>query len=303
MNAAPHHNPQGHTVFILGWFTSLLVLLASGCSDRGNSPAPDLSGRVVVKGSNTFGEELAPQLIAAYRRGRPNVAIDLESKGSGSGFAALLAGECDVAATSRSASVDEIALARAKGVDPKEYVIGYYGVAVIVHPSNPVKGLTKAQVRDIFSGTVRNWKAVGGPDQAIQVCIRDPISGTNLGFRELAMENRPYVAEARQCTTYAQLTSTIAQSDGGIGYASMHLAEAPGVKAVKIDNTEPNTLSVNEGWYPYQRMLRLYTNKATETPIARDFVLFVQREEGQKILENLGFVRRFEKRLKSLTPD
>jgi phosphate transport system substrate-binding protein len=281
----------------------LFLLLVGGCSERDATSGAALTGRVSVKGSNTFGEELAPQLIAAYRRSRPNVAIDLESKGSVSGFAALLSGGSDIAATSRGASAEELALARTRGVEPQEYVIGYYGVAVIVHPSNPIEGLTKAQVRDIFSGTVRNWKAVGGADLAIHVCVRDPVSGTNLGFRELAMENRPYAAEAKQFTTYAQLAGAVAQNVGGIGYASMHLAEEPSIKAVKIDNTEPNALSVNEGWYPYQRMLRLYTNKATETPAARDFVRFVQREEGQKILENLGFVRRFEKRLKNLTPD
>jgi phosphate transport system substrate-binding protein len=242
-------------------------------------------------------------LIAEFRRHRPNVTVELESKGSGSGFASLLAGTCDVAAASRNPTQEEMAQALARGIEMKEYVIGYYGVAVIVNQSNPVKGLTKDQVRDIFTGEVRNWKAVGGPDAAIHVYVRDPVSGTNLGFRELAMETRPYVQEAKQFTTYPQLAAAVAQDAGGIGYASMHMAGEKGIRAVSIGGTEPNALTVNEGWYPYARMLRLVTNKAKESALTRDVVLFVQRDPGQRILEDLGFVRRFEKRLKSLTPD
>lgn len=83
----------------------------------------------------------------------------------------------------------------------------------------------------------------------------------------------------------------------------MHLAKSTGVKAVRIGKTEPNEVSVNEGWYPYARTLRLYTNKTSESPIARDFARFVQSKAGQEIISETGFVRRFEKRLDSLVPD
>lgn len=303
MHAIPPRRIRGSSAVFNALALSLLGFGLAGCPAERSKPDASLKGRVVVKGSNTFGEELAPRLIAEYRRDRPNVAVELESKGSGSGFAALLAGECDVASSSRNPTTDEIAHARTRGIELKEYVIGYYGVAVIVNRSNSVHRLTKDQVKDIFTGAVRNWKAVGGSDAAIHVYIRDPVAGTNLGFRELAMDNRPYVQEAKQFTTYAELAKSVAQDLGGVGYASMHLANEAGIKALPIGKTEPNALSVNEGWYPYSRMLRLYTNKAAETPTARDFVLFVQRDPGQRILDELGFVRRFEKKLNSLTPE
>jgi hypothetical protein len=145
-----------------------------------------------IKGSNTFGEELAPRLIAEYGKLHPDVLVDLEAKGSGSGILALFDRTCDIAASSRTMTEDEMRMARSRGIVLRNHTIGYYGVAVVVHPAHPVKNLTHAQVRDIFTGVVRNWKEVGGPDLAIQVHIRDPISGTYLGFQELAMERKPY---------------------------------------------------------------------------------------------------------------
>ena len=156
----------------------------------------------MIKGSNTFGEELAPRLIEAYRHSRPNVSVELESKGSASGFAALLAGECDIASAPRPATAGETSKFRTRGIELQEYVIGSYGVAVIVNGSSPVNCLTMEQVREVFIGRVKNWKLVGGPDAGSHVYIRDPISGTNLGFRELAMENQPYVADAKSFTSY-----------------------------------------------------------------------------------------------------
>lgn len=296
-----HHSVR----FIVGNFfgLSIVALLLSGCSADKPTIDPTAKGQVTIKGSNTFGEELAPRLIAAYNKSRPNVGVALESKGSVSGITALIAEECDIAAASRGATPEELNQAHARGIELKEYVIGHYGVAVIVNSANSVGKLMPDQVRDIFSGAVQNWKALGGPDAPIHAFIRDPSSGTNLGFRELAMNNNPYRSDARMFNDYAQLAEAVSKDLGGIGYASMNMAHHRNVKVVSIDKYEPNSLSVNEGWYPYARMLRLYTDQAKESPFARDFALFVQRDPGQKILDELGFVRRFEKRLNSLIPD
>lgn len=278
-------------------------MLGAGCPSKRPAIDPAAKGQITIKGSNTFGEELAPRLIAAYNGQRPNVTVTLESKGSGSGVAALLAGECDIAATSRPLTDDEVAQARARGVELVEHVIGYYGVAVIVNSSNPTERLAADQVKDIFTGAVRNWSALGGPDMPIKVFIRDPISGTNFGFRELAMANARYTSEAQALTSYTELAEAVAREPGAVGYASMNMATRSGIKAVSIGMHAPNALTVNEGWYPYARMLRLYTDKANESPLAEDFVRFVQRKPGQTILEESGFVRRFERRLNSLIPD
>lgn len=253
--------------------------------------------RIVIKGSNTFGEELAPALMERYRKEHPHVTFELESKGSGSGFEALLADGCDIAASSRSPTEDEKRLARSRAIKINDYLIGFYGVAVIVNAQNPVKALTDAQVRDVFTGIATNWKDVGGGDAPIRLYIRDPVSGTHLGFRELAMANKPYADNAKMFTRYGDLIDAVKQDRAGIGYSSMNLAEQRGVHALTINKVQPTSIAVNEGNYPYSRTLRLYTAKNREPDAVKDFLRFVRSRPGQAILAEHGFVRVFEDRL------
>src|SRR5262245_17334117 len=129
---------------------SLLVIGLSLSFER-QAPA---TVKLVIKGSNTFGEELGPRLIAEFRKSHADTSVELESKGTASGFAALFDGKCDVAAASRPANEDEVRLARSRGVRLKSYTIGYYGVAVVVNAKNPVEKLSDAQVRCAFTGIV-----------------------------------------------------------------------------------------------------------------------------------------------------
>ena len=111
------------------------------------------------------------------------------------------------------------------------------------------------------------------------------------------------LTNAKPFTSYLDLAQAVARDTGGIGYSSLHLAKSAGIKALRIGRTEPNEVSVNEGWYPYARTLRFYTNTALESAATRDFARFVQDKPGQQIIAETGFVRRFEKRLNSLVPD
>ena len=181
--------------------------------------------------------------------------------------------------------------------------IGSYGVAVIVNTKNPVRNLSREQVRDLFTGAVCDWKRLGGPQAPMHIYIRDPISGTHPGFRELAMEDKPYAQAARAFANYSQLVEAAAQDTGGIGYSSMCLAGRAGVAAVSIRSVPPGVISVNEGQYPYARFLRLYTCRNKETPAAADFIRLVLSKRGQKILDHMGFVRAFEPRLDTYALD
>jgi phosphate transport system substrate-binding protein len=208
------------------------------------------------------------------------------------GLAALRVGQCDIAAASREALKEEQELAHGLGIELSEHIIGAYSVAVVVNAANPVTNLTRDQVRDIFIGTVQNWKDVGGPDAAIHLYIRDPISGTYLGFQELAMENKHYAAGSKMLTNYTGIVQAVAQDANGIGYSSVSAAKDAGVKAVSIGGVVPSGESVNKGQYPYARLLRLYTNKGKETPTTRDFIKFVESPRGQEVLVQAGFVPR-----------
>jgi phosphate transport system substrate-binding protein len=262
-----------------------LAVFLAGC------PAAK-KAKVVIRGSNTFGEELAPRLIAEYGKEHPAVTFDLEFKGTLYGLGALLNSRCDLAAASREASLNELGLARDRGVEFNDHVIGAYAVAVIVNAGNPLQNLTQDQVRDLFTGAARNWKDVGGKDAPVHLYIRDPISGTYLGFRELAMENKPYALGPKAFTNYTGIVRAVAQDANGIGYAGIDPVKKDGVKSLSIAGVAPTVFSVNKGQYPYARILRLYTAKANEASEALDFIQFVQSATGQNVLDQMGFVPR-----------
>lgn len=273
------------------WRALLLVCLIAGCSDeKKDSGAGSTAGKVVIKGSNTIGEELGPHLIAAFKKDHPSANFDLESKATGYGLASLLAGQCDIAAASRPPIKDELDLAHSRKVELNDHVIGAYSIAVIVNEGNPLTGLKKDQVRDVFTGAVTNWKDVGGPDAPISLCVRDPISGTFLGFRELAMENKPYASGLKTFTNYNAIATAVAQDKNAIGYTSIDLAKGSGVKGLVIDGVAPETANVNQGKYPYARTLHFYTSKAKESSDALEFVRFVESKEGQQIVAQTGDV-------------
>ena len=203
-----------------------------------------------------------------------------------------MAGQCNVAGASRAPIKEELEIASTRHIELKDYIIGHYSVAVIVNAANPVANLTRDQIRDIFTGTVKNWKEVGGADAPIHWFIRDPVSGTYLGFRELAMENKPYGSGGTTFTNYHAIVQAVAQDPNGIGYCSLDLANKPGVKALSVQGVAPSKASVNDGKYPYTRILRFYTNKGAESPSAADFVQFVLSAKGQELMTEMGFVPR-----------
>lgn len=271
----------------------LTAIIAAGCLLTGcpaSKPGPETGSQIVIRGSNTIGEELAPALIAAFKKQRAETTFDTEFKGTTYGFGALMVGRADIAAASRSVSTNELKLAADRSVTLQDAVIGSYAVAVVVNAANPVTKLSPEQVRGIFTGAIQNWKEVGGPDRAIQINIRDQISGTHLGFQEVAMDKQPYALTAKPHTSYDDIIKAVAADEGAIGFASLQLAGKPGVKGVSIGEVAPTVDAVKKGAYPYARTLHLYTDKAKATPVATEFVEYAQSAAGQEILNALGYV-------------
>jgi phosphate transport system substrate-binding protein len=269
-----------------------IAFILQGCSDQASRNQNVTTGKVVIKGSNTIGEELGPRLIAEYKKEKPGITIELESKGTASGFSGLLSNQCDIAAASRVVAPGELSAAESNHVSFNCYMIGSYAVAVIVNTSNSVNNIARDQVRDIFTGVIQNWKQVGGADAPIHLCGRDPISGTYLGFRELGMEDKPYAPALKTFTNYTGIVEAVGADPNAIGYCSINLETKPGVKAITIRGVSPDVLAVNESRYPLARVLRLYTDKSKESPAATDFIQFVQSSRGQQILTELGYVPR-----------
>jgi phosphate transport system substrate-binding protein len=263
--------------------STILLLALASCS-------PKPAEVITIRGSNTFGEELAPQLIAEYKKDHAGTTFDTEFKGTSYGFGALMVDKCDIAAASREATTNEVGLARDRAIEMNNYVVGSYSVAVILNAGNPLASLKPEQVRDIFTGKVQNWKEVGGPDAPVRLYIRDPISGTYLGFQELAMDKKDYAQHPKTFTTYDGIVQAVAKDPAGIGYASIEDGKKSGIKAISIGGSAPTVAAVQKGEYPYARMLRLYTEKSRENPATIDFIQFIRSDRGQKILTDMGFV-------------
>lgn len=244
---------------------------------------------VIIRGSNTFGEELSPDLVAEFKKAHPAIKFDIETKATGYGMAALRVGQCDIAAASRAAIQADLDLAKDANLEMNDYPIAVYTVAIVVNANNPITTLTKEQVREIFTGKTKNWKEVGGPDADIHLYIRDPISGTYLGFKEIAMKNEEYAAHPKLYTNYTALVTAVAADPNGLGYCGLSQAKASGVKAVTVDGVEASATTVNSGKYPYARTVRFYTNKARESQAAKDFIQFVGSTRGQEIIQQIGF--------------
>src|SRR3977135_3023856 len=157
---------------------------------------PAQAERLVIKGSDTLGAKLVPQLAEQFKTQNPDATFDIAAEGSTTGFAALIDGTAQIGMASRPAKPAEIAAATAKVVTLKETMVAYDGVAVIVNAKNPIKNLTKKQVEQIFTGEVADWSAVGGSGAAISTYTRNTSSGTYSEFKDIAMKKRDYALSA-----------------------------------------------------------------------------------------------------------
>ena len=181
-------------------------------------------------------------------------------------------------------SQTEISAASAKGVKLQPTTVAYDGIAVIVNAANPIKGLTKKQVQQIFTGEVADWSAAGGSAGKISVYTRNTSSGTYSEFRELAMNKRDYAPSSQKMAGNEQIASEVANNPNGIGYVGLAYAKANGVKIVPIDNALPSKESVLAKTYPYARPTFYYTN-GEPSGLAKEFVDFTVGVTGQKIVE------------------
>src|ERR1041384_4626812 len=135
--------------------------------------------KLVTKGSDTLGAKLVPQLAEQFKAQHPGTTFDIAAEGSTTGIAAIIDGTADIGMSSRRAKPAEVGAGSAKGKHMKPTIVAYDGVGVIVNSANPIKGLTKKQVEQIFTGDVTDWGQVGGSGGKISGSTRKTSSGTS----------------------------------------------------------------------------------------------------------------------------
>src|SRR5207247_4513291 len=176
-----------------------------------------------------------------------------------------------------------------KGLNMKQTIGAYDGIAVIVNAGNPVKSLTKKQVEQIFTGEVTDWSARAGSGAKISVYTRNTSSGTYSDFKELAMKKRDYASGSQKMAGNEQIAAEVGKNPNGVGYVGMAYTKAGGVKALPIDGSVPSTKSVQAHSYPYWRPTFYYTN-GDPSGLDKDFVDFRVSPGGQRIVAQVGFV-------------
>jgi phosphate transport system substrate-binding protein len=250
--------------------------------------------KLVIKGSDTLGAKLVPQVAEAFKAAHPEVSFEIAAEGSTTGIAAITDGTAQIGMSSRRAKPTEVSAALAKGVSMKPTIVAYDGVAVIVNEANPISQLTLRQVEQIFTGDVTDWSAVGGNSGPFSIYTRNTSSGTYSDWKELAMKKRDYAGSSQKMAGNEQIAAEVAKNPNGIGYVGLAYTRDPGIKVVAILGKDgkavlPSNESVQAKTYPYARPTFFYTN-GEPTGLTAQFVEFMLGAEGQALVQKVGFV-------------
>ncbi len=244
--------------------------------------------KIVVDGSTTVGP-IAKAFAEYYMGKHPDVNITVSESGSGNGAKSLINAACDVATMSRPMKNSETKAAQDAGILPIEHIVAMDGIAVVVHPSNPLANLTTDQIRDIYTGKIKNWKELGGPDRPIVVISRDTNSGTYETFETLVMNKEKMGEKVEYVGSNGAIRQRVMSTPAAIGYVGLAFTE--GVKAVTVNAVEVSPETVVSKKYPISRPLYMYTNgRPKQGSPLEDFINLSGTPEGKRIIEDTGFV-------------
>ncbi|NOZ29876.1 MAG: phosphate ABC transporter substrate-binding protein [Chloroflexi bacterium] len=279
-----------------------ITLAAIGCGAQATESeheAPSQAAKTIEnKGSDTL-VNLALAWAETYMQLHPEVRISVTGGGSGTGIAAMINGTVDIANASRKMKPEEIAAAQANGINPIEFTVARDAIAVVVHPSNPVDGLTLQQISDIYTGKITNWREVGGEDRPIVLLSRESNSGTYVYFLEhvIRMGDKKsdllFSPDTLLMPSSEGISAEVRQNPNAIGYDGLgYVTPDQKMLAIARDPKGPYVLpsveTVNDGSYPISRSLYMYT-AGEPTGHVKDYLDWIL-SDGQKLVPELGFV-------------
>jgi phosphate transport system substrate-binding protein len=247
---------------------------------------------ITVKGSDTL-VRLGQRWAEEYMKNNPDAAIQVSGGGSGTGIAALLNGTTDICQASRNMKEKEYNLAEEKGIKITRISVALDGIAVFLHEDNPIDELSFAQLKGIYTGSIANWKEVGGKDARIILYGRENNSGTYAFFKEHVLEKDEYSDYTQTLPGTAAVVNAVSKDVNGIGYGG--IAWAAGVKFASIRKTDddeavpPSMETVSQGAYPISRELYWFFNGMPQGEI-KSFVNWALSPAGQKLAEKIDYV-------------
>jgi len=288
-------NKNAKQIFVLVTTLVITPMLISGCSRRDNSTGSEQK-LITIKGSDTM-VHLASSWAETFMMQNPDIEVSVTGGGSGTGIAALLNGTTDICAASRKIKDKELQLALEKNIHPHEIAVAKDGIAVVVHPNNPVKELTLEQLSKIFTDNSLRWSDVGGPDEEILVLSRESSSGTYVFFQEMVLKKQDYMQDAKLMPATSAIIQSVSTDKSAIGYVGLGYALAAKDKvkiiSVKADDISPavtpSEQTVKSGQYPIARPLFLYLNSEPQGMVKK-FMDFCLSSAGQKVVTDTGYI-------------
>lgn len=249
-----------------------VALLLGGCQKPAGA---DTS--LVYAGSGSIGYTVLSPLSEGFvrRGGRP-----VEAKhyvGSSEGFKLMMEGRAELSGLARSLKSTE------KAQHPYYVIIGYAALAVYVHPDNPLQALSRAQLKAFFTGEVKNWKEVGGPDAPVELVTvgLSTGSGTADFFREAVLEGAPF-APTHAFEQPREILSYVASHPHAVSWGTL-VPDVQGVRVLPLDGVAPEPEAIRTADYPLSRPLVLATRGVPEGTL-KDFLDYVMSPEGQAIV-------------------
>ncbi|MEM4206869.1 MAG: phosphate ABC transporter substrate-binding protein [Nitrososphaerota archaeon] len=258
---------------------------------------PTFTATINVKGSDTL-LELARAWADNYTTQNPGITITVAGGGTGTGIAALINGQVDIATASRPAKSSEIAQAAAAGVTLVKHTVTIDGIAIITNPAKPITNITFDLLRGIYNGTITNWNQVNSSYSGIiKLYGRQSTSGTYAYFQEHVMQNDDYAPTVQQLAGNSDIIYAVSLDVDGIGYVGATYAEAAtGIHIVAVnDPTHPDQYylptidNIRTFTYPIARYLYLYTN-GYPTGYVQAFISWCQSVQGQAVALSKGYV-------------
>lgn len=267
--------------FLIGLFVSLFLLFSV--------PSLNAEEKIVIDGSTTVGP-IAKAFAEYYMSVNKDVDILVSESGSGNGAKSLINGTCNIADMSRFMKDKEFKAAVGKGIFPVAHIVALDGIAIIVHPSNPVENITINQIRDIYKGKIRSWKELGGPNKKIVMISRDTNSGTYETFHKLVMKKQKIVQNCEYVGSNGAVRGRVQNTPTAIGYVGLGFLDRS-VKGLKVNKIYPTQKTISIGKYPIARPLFMFTNGYPKMGShLYQFVTLYLTKKGQEIIKGIGFV-------------
>ncbi|MCL2867703.1 MAG: phosphate ABC transporter substrate-binding protein [Clostridia bacterium] len=268
---------------------ALCLLTATGC---GNNSEKEGHSRVIIAGSTSVQPyaELLEEAFAVYAENTLlyQCTIDIQGGGSAAGLTAAETNVADIGMSSRELRETE------KEQLPYIFEIAKDGLAIIVHPSNPVANLTTNQLRQIYTQETKNWSELGGNDAAIHVITREDGSGTRSAFEELVMGKTEGIhPKAIVQNSNGAVRLLVSDDPNAIGFISLGLIEAhegqKEVKSLKLEGIDAIPENVKNGTYQLSRPF-IFAAKTEPAGVSKDFIDFIFSPAGKAILAQEGLI-------------